>query len=141
MQDQKTLTVNKVPLLGDIPLLKYLFSRTQIDRTKTELLIFMTPHVAQTPDLLDPMTREELKGTQITPDAVSPGTFNDYLQGLRRGAVPEKERIPPRPAVFEPEPATQRSFNEGLRPLPTTNPAQQTVESAGGAGRGDPGQR
>ena len=53
-QDQKTLTVSKVPLLGDIPGLGTLFSRTQVDKTKTELLIFLTPHVALAPDRLKP---------------------------------------------------------------------------------------
>jgi len=47
MEDKKTETVDKVPVLGDLPLVGALFRRTQIDKTKTELLIFLTPHVAQ----------------------------------------------------------------------------------------------
>jgi type IV pilus assembly protein PilQ len=35
--------VNKVPLLGDIPLLGNLFRSTQHVNNKTELLIFITP--------------------------------------------------------------------------------------------------
>ena len=47
MQDQKTSSVNKIPLLGDIPLIgKLLFSYNTTSKTKTELLIFLTPHVA-----------------------------------------------------------------------------------------------
>ena len=47
MQDQKTSSVNKIPLLGDIPLVgKLLFSYNTTAKTKTELLIFLTPHVA-----------------------------------------------------------------------------------------------
>ena len=89
MQDQKTTTINKIPILGDLPLLKYVFSRTQVAKTKTELLIFLTPHVAQEPDTLSPMSKEELKGTRLTPHAVSPGTFDEHLRGLRRGEVPQ----------------------------------------------------
>jgi len=43
MEDRKTDTVRKVPLLGDIPLLGALFRRTITDTSKTELLIFLTP--------------------------------------------------------------------------------------------------
>jgi len=87
MQDQKTVTINKVPLLGDIPLLGYLFSRTQFDKSKTELLLFLTPHVASEPGMLKAMSDDEIKGTKLTPQAVSPGTFDEHMRGLQRGAV------------------------------------------------------
>ena len=35
----------KVPLLGDIPLLGYLFRTTGKSNTKRELLIFVTPQI------------------------------------------------------------------------------------------------
>lgn len=37
--------VSKVPLLGDIPLLGYLFRTTSKNNTKRELLIFVTPQI------------------------------------------------------------------------------------------------
>lgn len=37
--------VNKVPLLGDIPILGYLFKQTSVVNKRTELLIFLTPKV------------------------------------------------------------------------------------------------
>src|SRR5574337_918186 len=40
-----TSTVNKVPLLGDIPLLGWLFRNTQKTNNKDELLIFVTPKI------------------------------------------------------------------------------------------------
>jgi len=44
---QETLqdTVTKVPLLGDIPLLGYLFKNTAKTKNKSELLIFLTPKI------------------------------------------------------------------------------------------------
>ncbi|MGA9854800.1 MAG: type IV pilus secretin PilQ [Gammaproteobacteria bacterium] len=36
-------TINKVPLLGDIPLIGWLFRNTQVTNNKDELLIFVTP--------------------------------------------------------------------------------------------------
>jgi type IV pilus assembly protein PilQ len=38
-------TVNKVPVLGDIPLLGWLFKNKESLDTKTELLIFLTPRI------------------------------------------------------------------------------------------------
>lgn len=43
--DSVTNTVAKVPLLGDIPFLGWLFKKKTIDRTRVELLIFVTPKV------------------------------------------------------------------------------------------------
>ena len=40
-----TSTVNKVPLLGDIPLIGWLFRNTQLTNNKDELLIFVTPKI------------------------------------------------------------------------------------------------
>lgn len=43
-QDERT-GVNKVPLLGDIPVLGHLFKNTEKVDNKTELLIFVTPRI------------------------------------------------------------------------------------------------
>ena len=40
-------TVDKVPLLGDLPLVGYLFKRTAKQDDKTELLIFVTPKIVK----------------------------------------------------------------------------------------------
>ncbi|MBL7189548.1 MAG: hypothetical protein ISS70_24735, partial [Phycisphaerae bacterium] len=46
IEDKLTDTIKKIPLLGDIPIAGHLFKRTIKEKTKTELLIFLTPHVA-----------------------------------------------------------------------------------------------
>ena len=37
--------IDKVPLLGDIPVVKHLFSRENERHQKRELVIFVTPHI------------------------------------------------------------------------------------------------
>ncbi len=109
MQDQKNQTITKVPILGDIPWLGLLFQRDNVTKTKTELLIFLTPHVAQAPTALTPMSIDEMKGVHLTPSAVQPGTFQEHIQGLRLGgsatqpALPIPKAVPDRDA-WEPEP-------------------------------------
>ena len=98
MEDQKTSTVEKVPLLGDLPLFGPVFSRTKHSKRKTELLIFLTPHVAQEPESLRPMSKDEMKGTKLTPEAIGPGVFKEHMQGLERGEAPASTR-PARPAT------------------------------------------
>ena len=72
IQDSSSKNVSKIPLLGDIPLLGYLFRYTSEQKKKTNLLIMLTPHIIQEPgavskplenrqrELLDPFssTRE-----------------------------------------------------------------------------------
>jgi type IV pilus assembly protein PilQ len=37
--------INKVPLLGDVPVVGYLFKNTVRSTSKTELLVFITPKI------------------------------------------------------------------------------------------------
>ncbi len=109
MQDQKTQTVTKVPLLGDIPWLGLLFQRDQVTKTKTELLIFLTPHVAQAPGHLPGMSVDEMRGVRLTPGAVQPGTFQEQIKGLQLGGSATQPALPvPKPErdrdSWEPEP-------------------------------------
>jgi type II secretory pathway component GspD/PulD (secretin) len=46
--DEEIETVNKVPWLGDIPLLKYLFRNSVRDVQKSELVLFLTPRITGT---------------------------------------------------------------------------------------------
>lgn len=83
MEDQKRDTIRKVPLLGDIPLLGALFRRTKTEKSKTELLIFLTPHVASSPEMLQDISAAELGGTKIIPKSVEPGLFEKYMQDMK----------------------------------------------------------
>jgi len=105
MEDRKTQTISKVPLLGDIPGLGLLFQRNQTSKAKTELLIFLTPHVAAAPARLTSMSQDEMKGTKLTPHAVSPGTFDEHMRGMQRGAATDEPSVTgptTNPAATEP---------------------------------------
>jgi general secretion pathway protein D len=45
MQDTTSVTEQQIPLLGDIPLIGNLFKFKSVSRNKTNLLIFLTPHI------------------------------------------------------------------------------------------------
>jgi general secretion pathway protein D len=45
MQERTLESVSKVPILGDVPLLGHLFRSTNQRKTKTNLLLFLTPYI------------------------------------------------------------------------------------------------
>lgn len=47
IKDMQSTTVFKVPLLGDIPLLGWLFRKKSVVRNRIELLIFVTPRIME----------------------------------------------------------------------------------------------
>ncbi|MFC1594313.1 type IV pilus secretin PilQ [Candidatus Omnitrophota bacterium] len=55
IKDKKIDTRKKVPILGDIPLLGLLFQKKEATTEKTDLLIFITPHII-TPSITPPTT-------------------------------------------------------------------------------------
>ncbi|MDD2308339.1 MAG: type II secretion system secretin GspD [Desulfuromonadaceae bacterium] len=57
IQDTEEDTVSKVPLLGDIPLLGWLFKTKSKVRKKTNLMILLTPHIVRDAADLAEMTR------------------------------------------------------------------------------------
>lgn len=58
IQDKERNTISKVPLLGDIPLLGYLFKSTDKTNEKTELLVLITPHIVNTATETEALTKE-----------------------------------------------------------------------------------
>jgi general secretion pathway protein D len=59
MRTDKASTVRKIPILGDIPFLGLAFKRTIKSEVKTELMIFLTPHIVRAPTQLAAMTEYE----------------------------------------------------------------------------------
>jgi type IV pilus secretin PilQ/predicted competence protein len=47
IKDMQSTTVFKIPLLGDIPLLGWLFRKKSVIRSRIELLIFVTPRIME----------------------------------------------------------------------------------------------
>lgn len=60
MQDKKKESKTKVPFLGDVPFLGNLFSKTEEEKQKTELVILLTPTILVGKRIED-LSREELR--------------------------------------------------------------------------------
>lgn len=96
IQERDIYSVAKVPLLGDIPLLGYLFKYTKKTKKKTNLLILLTPYIIK--DQLDLQAIRERKTREREEFVRSFSTLNemkyepklDYRR--KRGLVEEINR-------------------------------------------------
>ncbi len=61
MQENDEQTVTKMPVLGDIPILGWLFKTKHVTKNKTNLIVFLSPHVADGPEKLAKITEEKQK--------------------------------------------------------------------------------
>ncbi len=82
MQDETRDTISKVPLLGDIPLLGNLFKRTIKTNDKTELLIFLTPHVAPDALSLNPISEAERSRSNLLKDDTVKDIYKQHIDAM-----------------------------------------------------------
>jgi Flp pilus assembly secretin CpaC len=82
MQEKGEEIVNKVPLLGDIPLLGYLFKLKSYNKTKTNLIVFLTPHIIR--DSADLAALSERKKADFT-SHMSDDKFDGAIVRLKAG--------------------------------------------------------
>jgi type II secretion system protein D len=97
MQTRKAEVVRKVPILGDVPLLGWAFKRKQLAREKTELLIFLTPYIVNTPRDLGVLSRRETANLELAPKAFPGRTIAPYLDQLELGPIEPGEEGWPEP--------------------------------------------
>ena len=68
IKNNKSVEETKVPLLGDIPILGWLFKYQSVTYTKTNLLVFITPHIVTKQERIEAITeqkREEIKRSKL----------------------------------------------------------------------------
>ena len=70
MREQIQRSASRVPLLGDLPLVGTFFRSTTSRRSKSELLLFLTPHVVRTPAEAARVTDEETSRLPDVPRSV-----------------------------------------------------------------------
>jgi len=100
IDDTTTDNENKVPALGDIPLLGWLFKNKSKTRNKTNLYVFITPRVIKSPEEANLI----YKGKKEQIDTVKGGSIK-FNEKHPSEAINEKEKNP----GPVPEPKTQNS--------------------------------
>jgi general secretion pathway protein D len=59
MQEKDEDSVTKMPFLGDIPVMGWFFKSTSVSKNKTNLLVFLSPHIVKESDELSKITEEK----------------------------------------------------------------------------------
>ncbi|MCA9319647.1 MAG: hypothetical protein KDB53_02875 [Planctomycetes bacterium] len=67
--ESDTERINKVPVLGDIPLLNFFFRHTEHTKMRESLVIFITPRIIRDADTIERMVREEDERRRSTIEA------------------------------------------------------------------------
>lgn len=65
IRNNVSTTTNKIPLLGDIPILGHLFRSTNKTNSKTELMVLLTPHVVRNPEDAAKLRESETKRMSV----------------------------------------------------------------------------
>jgi general secretion pathway protein D len=81
MVNDKTSSENKIPILGDIPVIGNLFKHKTSSDTKNELMIFLTPHIVRLPSDLPALASSEQK-TMLVPKTYSEQELDRFLDRL-----------------------------------------------------------
>ncbi len=92
LKDTSSVVESKVPILGDIPLLGYLFKSSKSKVSKTNLLIFLTPYIIKDSADIEEVTRMSTRRME---------NFRERNQIPTTGDRLDPERITPHEGVFK----------------------------------------
>jgi general secretion pathway protein D len=146
INNEERMASNKVPGLGELPIVSRLFGSQRDDNQRTEIVLSITPHLIRNVQRPEASAAEFSAGTEasfrrrpdLTPRATVvlpavPGAVAGALPSVPTPAAPTAVRPPPltmQPA--QPSPVQSMPISQGQpAPLPVTQGAQpQPVQSA-----------
>lgn len=109
IQDTMQDGIDRVPLLGDIPLIGHLFRSEKRKRMKTNLMVFLRPYVLRDTSSSDVLTgerydfiRQKQAEFRMQPHFVLPDMQMEPLPELKNPPLPQLVDQPPQPAQNTP---------------------------------------
>jgi len=144
LEVQDTSTTGGTPFLGQIPILKYLFSSTQKEHITNEIVFILVPHIVRSQELSDLNRRTFDVGTggsielrmaakPAPPAAAAPAPANAAPQPAVSAPV-----TPPRQPAANPAPVQPAPQQPAVTP-PSAPATEQTLKSGQVGLRLDPG--
>jgi general secretion pathway protein D len=138
VRDKQSDTVSKVPLLGDIPLLGWLFRAKSTKTEKTNLLLFITPHIVRQYEKVRAILDKKLKER------------DEFLEGNAGGDDPMRtyrdnmiRSLPDMKDIKSYKPEKTAALNDDENPLedaanPGLTKTNESPSQAKGAPNGSP---
>ncbi len=103
MRDRIEEVETGIPILKDLPILGNFFKRTEKAKSRTELMVFLTPRIIRTPDELRQLLEEERKRSKYAPPLrEQPPTENQNQQPKVEVIQPKTENAKP-DTIVQPE--------------------------------------
>jgi len=93
MQDTVTDSVERIPLIGGIPLVGQLFSYNKRSRNKTNLMVFLRPTLMRSGEAADPLSDAQYDRVLSEQKKASPG-FNLVLPDMESPVLPPRQPPP-----------------------------------------------
>lgn len=115
ISDDQKRSIQKIPILGDIPLIGQLFRNTVKSSTRTELVVFLTPHIVREFEDNDHVREYERQRLQVDPLDVLEAPFHRPLRISPEDLRQRRER--PRPAELG-QPDSRPGAQPGAAPAP-----------------------
>ncbi|HEV7519610.1 MAG TPA: cohesin domain-containing protein [Candidatus Angelobacter sp.] len=120
LEVQDSRTTGGTPFLGQIPILKYLFSSTQVQHTTNELVFLLVPHIVRKQELNDLNRRAFDVGTGSGIDLRMAGRQTPQSNATSSAAAPQQ------PAGGAPVTPSRQPANAGsTQQAPQQQPTQQ----------------
>jgi general secretion pathway protein D len=133
--DSESTSLNGIPGLKDIPILRYFFSQEQKQLDKTEIIIMLTPHILRMPNITEVNMRGVYTGSETNPrlrsSSAAVGANVPSRAPAPTAPVSPPAAVTPAPAAAAPAPAPNaqpqavRTTNStvAFAPSPITLPA------------------
>ena len=104
IRDSIDEVTNKVPLLGDIPIIGWLFKNQKTEARKTNLLVFITPKIIKQYDSIRKILENRLseRDDYVREHLGSSDPFGKHINKLRK-SLPNLTKINPMPQVHNME--------------------------------------
>jgi len=122
MQEKEEESVTKMPLLGDIPVLGWLFKSSTVSKNKKNLLVFLTPHIVKEADELAKITAEKHREFSEREKLYAPG---EIIVKFKDDISQEKAL-----EIIAQKGATVKKYLEGINAFHITLKRGQEVEAA-----------
>ena len=122
MKENDEETVTKMPILGDIPILGWLFKSKTVSRDKTNLLVFLSPHIVKEADDLAKITAEKQREFSVREKLYTPG---EIIVKFKDDISKEKAL-----EIIAQKGASVKKYLEGIKAFHITLKPGQEVEVA-----------
>jgi general secretion pathway protein D len=122
IQEKDEESVTKMPVLGDIPILGWLFKQRSLSKNKTNLLVFLTPNVVKEPARLAQLTKDKEREFEVSEKRFAQG---ELLVKFKEEITDEQVR-----EIISRQEASVIKFLDGVRVYHIRLQKGQDVEDA-----------